>query len=192
MADSVEEKLQKIIEIGKGGSINFEGKKIYINQKMIKELRNQHTHNGGVIPLLALLPAILAGLGGAAGVASGIASTVKESKQARNADLEKEKLEKEILKLTPPKTGSGIENGQGSGIQNGITNIIPDEIQGDGIFLNPYEGKGLSAVLRSILKKTTSMDVDRKKQLKEGFKKLKVKVKVTRYGNGIFLQPYPT
>ena len=52
-----------------------------------------------MIPLLAFLPAILAGLGGAAGVASGIASTVKESKQARNADLEKEKLQAEILKL---------------------------------------------------------------------------------------------
>ena len=93
--------------------------------------------------------------------------------------------------MTPPKTGSGQESGhrsgQGSGIQNGITNII-DEVQGDGIFLNPYEGKGLSDLLRSILKKDENRK--NKKPLKEVFKKLKVKVKVTRYG--IFLQPFPT
>ena len=136
MKTSLEEKLREIIETGKGKTINFEGKKIYINKKIIEELRRQNQHQGGVIPLLALLPAILAGLGGAAGVASGIASTVKESKQARNADLEKEKLEKEILKLnttsmtTSMTTRKLMELDQGSGIQNGITNIIEKVLKG--------------------------------------------------------------
>ena len=52
-------------------------------------------------------------------------------------------------------------------------------IQGEGIFLNPYEGKGLSDFLRLILKKDMNIPKDKKKELKEGFKKLKVKLKVT-------------
>ena len=44
MKTSMEEKLREIIESGKGKAINFEGKKIYINKKIIEELRKQNQH----------------------------------------------------------------------------------------------------------------------------------------------------
>ena len=194
MEEKTEKKLKEIVESGKGNSITFEGKKIYINKKIIGELKRLDEKEGGVIPLLALLPAIIAGLSGVAGIAGGVASTVKTAKEAQVAQAQKELLEAQKQKIIAGK-GVEIENIQGEGIQdegiqNGIIDIIPDsKVKGEGIFLNPYEGKGLGDILRSILKK----DEDRKnkKPLKKIFKKLgKRDIEIIRQGEGIFLQPY--
>ena len=199
MEEKTEKKLREIVESGKGNSITFEGKKIYINKKIIGELKRLDEKEGGVIPLLALLPAIIAGLSGVAGIAGGVASTVKTAKEAQVAQAQKELLEAQKQKIIAGKgvkieniRGEGIqgEGIQDEGIQNGITDIIPDsKVKGEGIFLNPYEGKGLGDILRSILKK----DEDRKnkKPLKKIFKKLgKGDIEIIKQGEGIFLQPY--
>ena len=44
----------------------------------------------GLFPLLAVLPAILAGVGSASGIAGGVASAVNNAKQAAAADKDKE------------------------------------------------------------------------------------------------------
>ena len=189
MEEKTEKKLREIVESGKGRKIIFEGNSIYINQKMIAELKREDEKEGGVIPLLALLPAIIAGLSGVAGIAGGVASTVKNAKEAQVADARKELLEAQKQKIIAGK-GVEIESIEGEGFQNGIIDIIPDsKFKGEGIFLNPYEGKGMSDILRSILKK----DEERKNKipLKKIFKKLgKGDVGIIRQGEGIFLQPY--
>ena len=60
---------------------------------------------GGLFSLLALLPAILAGVGSAAGIAGGVASAVKNAKQAAAADKDKELKQAMLDKV---KEGKGV------------------------------------------------------------------------------------
>ena len=76
-------------------------------------------HMGGIFPLLALIPAILAGLASTAGVAGGVAAAVNQAKQSQAADKDKELKQAMIDKL------------------------------GKGVFLNPHEGKALYSYLKS-------------------------------------------
>ena len=73
--------------------------KKYINQNMLDALRPRvekydeftgsgvyaSTYMGGIFPLLALIPTILAGIASASGVAAGIASAVNSAKQSQAA-----------------------------------------------------------------------------------------------------------
>ena len=196
----MEIKLREIVESGKGKTITFEGKKIYINKQVIAKLREASAKEGGIIPLLALLPAILAGLGSAAGIAGGVATAVKNSKESQLADARKELVEVQKQKLI---TGRGIDESnegvfqlEGQGLQNGVIDIVEEKnvngtkiYDGSGIYLNPYEGKGLTELLRAILKKDKNNK--EKKPLKKIFKKLgKGQIQITQQGEGIFLEPY--
>ena len=91
-----ENKLKTIVETGKPGKISIRAadgthKQVYISKQTINKLKpaletydekvsDQKT--GGLFPLLALLPVILAGVGSAAGIAGGVASAVNNAKQA--------------------------------------------------------------------------------------------------------------
>ena len=82
-----------------------------------EKVLNQKT--GGLFPLLALLPAILAGLGSAAGIAGGVASAVNNAKQAAAADKDKE-----------------------------LKQAMLDKVQGKGVYLNPHDGRALYNFLK--------------------------------------------
>ena len=52
---TMETKLRQIIDSGKPASITHQGKKTYISKKKIEEIKAKEKE-GGVLPLLALLP----------------------------------------------------------------------------------------------------------------------------------------
>ena len=128
-----ENKLKTIVESGKPGKISVHApdgthKQVYISKQTFNKLKpvletypeevlDQKT--GGLFPLLALLPAILAGVGSAAGIAGGVASAVNNAKQAVSADKDKE-----------------------------LKQAMLDKVQGKGIYLNPHEGRALYDFLR--------------------------------------------
>ena len=102
----------------------------YINKNTIAQLKpyvdkyeelksGSGLYMGGIFPLLALIPAILAGVASTAGIAGGVAAAVNQSKQSQAADKDKELKQAMIDKL------------------------------GKGVFLNPHEGKELYSYLKS-------------------------------------------
>ena len=73
--------------------------------KQLSELKPGEKYTGGIIPLLALLPAIFGGIAAASGVAGTVANSVISKKQAdeeKRHNEEKEKIMREAA-------GSGIE-----------------------------------------------------------------------------------
>ena len=96
--ETTEEEVYKLLDSTKSSSIYINGKSYWLgpkNKKKIKDYLNQE-HTGGVLPLLGLIPAIIAGLttvgkvaavatpiiAGTAAAASAIVNTVKKSKEA--------------------------------------------------------------------------------------------------------------
>ena len=71
-----------------------------------KVLDQNEKKTGGLFPLLALLPAILAGVSSAAGIAGGVASAVNNAKQAASADKDIE-LKQAMLDKVQGK-GNGV------------------------------------------------------------------------------------
>ena len=151
-----EKNLNRYISEGKPRYIKHEGKRIYLSKKKITELQEkQKSHEGGIIPLLALLPAILGGIGAAAGVGTmgaKIAQTVSAKKHEKTMeDLEKQKLET----MKGVASGTGVE-GEGllvdlaTKVEN-KTQEIPNEVikwikkrfnisqekEGNGLILRP-------------------------------------------------------
>lgn len=69
----------------------------------------QKEYNGGVIPLLALIPILASALGAAGGVASGVASAVSASNNAKAAASAQAELERHNREVEAQlKSGSGI------------------------------------------------------------------------------------
>ena len=122
-----EDKLKSMVETGKPGKISTRAsdgthRQVYINKQTIDKLKpalETYEKTGGLFPLLALLPAILAGVGSAAGIAGGVASAVNNAKQAAAADKDKE-----------------------------LKQAMLEKIKGKGIFLNPHEGRALYDFLK--------------------------------------------
>ena len=154
MAQSNEAKLKRFLthlskkmELGKSFKISFQGDSTYVSQDKIDSLKEKHggfllplinkvisyikggdgfeTKEGGILTLAALLPLIFGGLAAAGGTAGGIASAVNAANQKAKNDLEL-KEQKRHNKV--------MENGR-------------ETKEGEGIFLNPYKGKGLKEVL---------------------------------------------
>ena len=156
-----------------GDNGNPISKSLYLNKTIISKLKpyvekydeikqGSGLHMGGIFPLLALIPAILAGLASTAGVAGGVAAAVNQAKQSQAADKDKELKQAMIDKLGKAGTGSP---GTGSGV-----------------FLNPHEGKALYSYLKS---KGLKMDC-----LKEGKGIYLNPYESKTKGNGIFIKPY--
>ena len=124
-----ENKLKTIVETGKPGKISTRAadgthKQVYISKQTINSLKPaletyDKEKTGGLFPLLALLPAILAGICSAAGIAGGVASAVNNAKQAAAADKDRE-----------------------------LNQAMLEKVQGKGIFLNPLEGRALYDFLK--------------------------------------------
>ena len=94
---------------------------------------------GGLLPLLALLPLIFAGLGAAGGVAGGVASAVSSAKNASAAAAqiaEMARHNREIeSQLKSGANGAGVSNGAGFG--NGIVSDAASKIPVVGPFIVP-------------------------------------------------------
>ena len=78
---TLHQKLENIVREGKPKTIRHEGKTYYISKKKIRECEKE----GGILPLLTLIPLISGGVsaaGGVAGAAAGIAKAVNDKKAA--------------------------------------------------------------------------------------------------------------
>ena len=175
----VEQKLQKIIENGTPQSVTYNGVKVYVGKKKIEEIKElleqqraartesegTQPKQGGILPLIALLPLIFGGISAAAGTAAGVAGAVKSAKEAQLADAMKAKI---------------------TGGSNSITGGSNSITGGSGIYLDSYQGKAISDFLRSINKSSSKC-----KEFKQVLKKLgKGEMEVTHDGDGLYLKPY--
>ena len=119
-------------------------------------------------------------VGGAAGAAGGVAGVVQSVKESKKADAQKKLAEEELRRLKEEKKNPGT--------------VVPvtlkePEKAAAGLFLNPYQGRGISDYLRNILK-SSNVEASEKRELKKLVKKLKDGVEIHKSGNGLFLNPY--
>ena len=127
-------------------------KQLYLNKNIISKLKpyvdnydelkqGSGLHMGGIFPLLALIPAILAGLPSTAGVAGVVAAAVNQAKQSQAADKDKE-----LKQVMIDKLGKGVflNPHEGKSLYSYLKckGLKMDcSIEGKGIYLNPYESK---------------------------------------------------
>ncbi len=62
LTKSQEEKLRKIIDDGVPKSMSLNGQVRYISKKTINKVKDLEKKEGGILPIAALLPIIIAGL----------------------------------------------------------------------------------------------------------------------------------
>ena len=147
-----ENKLKVIVETGKPEKISTQAadgthRQVYISKQTINKLKPAletyaEEKTGGLFPLLALLPAILAGVGRAAGIAGGVASAVNNAKQVAAAFKDKELKQAMLVKvqgkgayLNPHDVRALYDFLKPRGIKlKQLKNV-------NGIYLNPHESK---------------------------------------------------
>ena len=110
------------------------GLNLFLSSSQLKYLKK----SGGLLPLLALLPLIFAGLGAAGGVAGGVASAVSSAKNAsaaaaQIAEMERHNREIESQLKSGANASSDIVseanagNSSGAGVGNGIVSDAASE-----------------------------------------------------------------
>ena len=147
---TLHQKLENIVSAGKPKTIKINGKNIYISKKKIIECEKE----GGILPLLTLIPLIAGGVSAAGAVAGGIAGIVKAVNDKKAADeelAEQRRHNLEMEKMTGGNLEEHIENFvQALQIANeakevvkkflrNISDVIevkPDK-EGNGLYLNP-------------------------------------------------------
>ena len=147
---TLHQKLENIVSAGKPKTIKINGKNIYISKKKIIECEKE----GGILPLLTLIPLIAGGVsaaGGVAGAAAGIAKAVNDKKAADEELAEQRRHNLEMEKKTGGNLKEHIENFvQALQMENeakevvkkflrNISDVIevkPDK-EGNGLYLNP-------------------------------------------------------
>jgi hypothetical protein len=166
----LEKEIKEIIEsnIPRAVTIPMPGtgdnKRVYISKKVIKCIKEKE-HEGGILPLAALIPLIMSVVGGAAGAAGGVAGVVQSAKESKKADAQKKLAEEELRRLKEEKKSPGT-----------VVPVVPviqkePEKAAAGLFLDPYQGRGISDYLRNILK-TSEIKNPEKKELKKLLKNL--------------------
>ena len=81
---TLHQKLENIVSAGKPKTIRHEGKTYYISKEKIMECEKE----GGILPLLTLIPLIAGGVSAAGAVAGGTAGIVKAVNDKKAADEE--------------------------------------------------------------------------------------------------------
>ena len=117
------------------------GLNFFLSSSQLKYLKK----SGGLLPLLALLPLIFAGLGAAGSVAGGVASAVSSAKNdsaaaAQIAEMERHNREiKSQLKsgANAADNSSGAGDRDGAGVGNGIVSDAVSKIPVVGPFIVP-------------------------------------------------------
>lgn len=172
-----EEKLKKIIDVGKPKVITFNGERKYLSKDLINQIKNER--EGGILPIIPIIAGILGASAAAAGTASGIASTVAKSREAQKKKLEIEKLQNELQKEKDLKDlKEKLEKEK-------LEKDLKDK-EGSGLYYDKYFGKGLrDSILNSLeYKKLNKND---RKDLKELLNKFsKNKIKLSKLGKGIY------
>ena len=112
------------------------GLNLFLSSSQLKYLKK----SGGLLPLLALLPLIFAGLGAAGGVAGGVASAVSSAKNAsaaaaQIAEMERHNREIESQLKSGANAAAGVSNGDVVG--NGIVSDAASKIPVVGPFIVP-------------------------------------------------------
>ena len=148
---TLHQKLENIVRAGKPKTIRHEGKTYYISKEKIRECEKE----GGILPLLTLIPLIAGGVsaaGGVAGAAAGIAKAVNDKKAADEELAEQRRHNLEMEKKTGGNLKEHIKNFvQATQMENeakkvvkkfleNISDVIevkPDK-EGNGLYLNPY------------------------------------------------------
>ena len=145
-SEKLEKELHEIIKSGNPQAVTIDGKRTYISKKIINKLKeNEELKEGGLLPLAALIPLIAGLIGGAGAAAGGVAGVVQSVKSSQKDDAQKKLAEEQLLQLKKEKETKETKEKSGDGVQSTLT-------IGQGIFLDPYQGKGLSDFLRNILK----------------------------------------
>jgi hypothetical protein len=138
------------------------GLNLTLSYAQIKNINKELQKQGGVIPLLALIPIIASALGAAGGVAGGVASAVSASNNAKAASAAQAELERHNREVEGQlKSGNGIVSDYVGKVPV-IGNVLKPILQklglgvgaynkikkggcvcvGGGLFLKPY-GAGL-------------------------------------------------
>ena len=179
--EKLETRLRNIIDNNTPKSITYDGKKVYISKDKIQEIKKleKEKKEGGILPLVALLPLIFGGLTAAGATAGGVATVVQKAKESQKNDAEK-KLAQVIAEKI--QTGQVLPSEHGSGIY--LDRYRPE---GQGIFLNSHQGQGITKYLKNICKDNDDENI------KQVLKKLgKGDIEISTSGDGIFLNPYDT
>ena len=199
----VKQYLKKIDE-GRPFDISFNGEKVHISQKQIdsfkpyKEvhggfllpllgsvigfIKKKITGNGlerkegGILPLLTLLPLIFGGIGAAGATAGGIAGAVKAANDKAKNDLELAEQKRHNASIEKVVLGNGCDSTTANGC---------------GIFLQPYKGKSLKDILTPIVDKIDGIETEGKKSIRKTVQALSPFFKIfeSKDGNGIYLSP---
>ena len=160
-------KLEDIFRKDKPKSIKVDGKQYYISRKRLNQCRKE----GGILPLLTLIPLIAGGVGAAGAVAGGAAGIAKavHDKNAQDAELAEER-----------RHNREMEKAVGRGYYDDEGKYIP----------NPYLGKGIKEHVKNFLEATDFKD-DAKKAVKKFFKNMSdtIQITPTKEGNGLILNP---
>ena len=148
---TLHQKLENIVSAGKPKTIKINGKNIYISKKKIIECEKE----GGILPLLTLIPLIAVGVSAAGAVAGGTAGIVKAVNDKKAADEELAEQRRHNLEMEK-KTGGNLKEHiknfvQATQMENeakkvvkkflrNISDVIevkPDK-EGNGLYLNPH------------------------------------------------------
>ena len=119
------------------------GLNLFLSSSQLKYLKK----SGGLLPLLALLPLIFAGLGAAGGVAGGVASAVSSAKNASAAAAQIAEMERHNREIesqlksganaTDAANAANAGNSSGAGVGNGILSDAASRIPVVGPFIVP-------------------------------------------------------
>ena len=144
-------KLENIITVGKPKSIKVDGKNVYISKKKIDECKKE----GGLLPLLTLIPLIAGGVSATGALAGGTAGIVKAVNDKKAADAEHAEQKRHNLEVEKAmKTGGSLKEHikkfvQATDIENdskkavkkflkNLSDVIEVRAEGSGLYLNPY------------------------------------------------------
>jgi len=188
----LESKLNNLIKEGNPKSLTHQGKKVYLSQKKLRELKQeQEKHEGGILPLVTLLPLIFGSIAAAGSAASGIATAVTAAKKSKIDELSLQEEKRHNTEIEKAVKGEGIindfvsrtelaEEGKNSlcALLKLLSCLFDIQKDGDGIFLNSYTGGALylspwkGSGIKEFISNTDGLDEADKKILYNIFKNL--------------------
>ena len=119
------------------------GLNLFLSSSQLKYLKK----SGGLLPLLALLPLIFAGLGAAGGVAGGVASAVSSAKNASAAAAQIAEMERHNREIES-QLKSGGANNTAAGVSNG--DVVGNGIISDAASRIPVVGPFIVPILKRL------------------------------------------
>ena len=125
------------------------GLNLFLSSSQLKYLKK----SGGLLPLLALLPLIFAGLGAAGGVAGGVASAVSSAKNAsaaaaQIAEMERHNREIESQLKSGANGANAANNSSGAGVSNSA--VVGNGIISDAASRIPVVGPFIVPILKRL------------------------------------------